>query len=69
MAQALLTHSVNTEIHYILGHSAIPGNEESDHQVNIPHHAHSNMAIGRAYTSGSNMARQISEDRSAAKAT
>ena len=67
-AQALLAHGIATEIHWVPGHSGIPGNEEADRQANIAREAKGSTIIERPYTSASNRARRISEGRSAAKA-
>jgi len=67
-AQSLLAHGIQTEIHWVLGHSGIPGNEEADRQANAAHDASWDTVIERPYTSASNMARRISKGRSVAKA-
>jgi len=64
----LLTHGIATEIHWVPGHSSIPGNEEADCQVNLARDASGSTVIEWLYTSASNRARRISEGRSAAKA-
>jgi len=66
-AQTLLAHGIKTEIHWVPGHSGIPGNEEADHQANVARDASGDTAIEWLYTSASNMARRIPEGRSAAK--
>ena len=66
--QALLAHGIKMEIHWVHGHSGIPGNEEADHQAIVSREARGDMEIKWPYTSASNMARRISQGRSAAKA-
>jgi hypothetical protein len=34
-ARSLLDHGIATEVHWLPGHSGIPGNEEADHQANL----------------------------------
>jgi hypothetical protein len=67
-APALLAHGIATEIHWVPGHSGIPGNKEADHQANLAQDASGSTVIERPYTLASNRARRISEGRSAAKA-
>jgi len=63
----LLAHGIATEIHWVPGHSSIPGNEEADRQANLARDAGGSIVIERLYTSASNRARRISQGRSAAK--
>ena len=66
--QALVTHGINTNIHWVPGHSGIPGNKEADRQANLAQDASGNRVLERPYTLASNRARRISKGRSAAKA-
>jgi ribonuclease HI len=67
-AHALLAYGIQMEIHLVPGHSSIPGNEEADRQANVTHDARADTAIEQPYTSASNLARWISEGRSATNA-
>ena len=67
-ALTLLAHRIKTEICWVLGQSAMPVNKEADRQANVARKARGDMGIERPYTCAPNMARQISEERSAAKA-
>jgi len=67
-ARGHLAHSIATEIHCVPGHSSIPGNEEADYQANSAQDASESTVIERQYSSASNRARHISDDRSADKA-
>jgi hypothetical protein len=66
-AQSLLAHAITTEIHWVLGHSGIPENEEADRKVNLARDASGKTVIQRQNTSASNRARPILKGKSAAK--
>jgi len=67
-ARNLLAHGITSEIHRVLGHSGIPGNEEADRQANLAQDASGSTVMELLYTSASNRARRISEGSSAANA-
>jgi hypothetical protein len=67
-AQSFLAHSMATGIHWVPGHSGIPGNEEADCQAILAQDANWRTVIERPYTSASVRARQICEGRLAANA-
>ena len=67
-AQAILAHGIATEIHWVPGHTGIPGNEEVSARPYIARDASGHTVMEWPYTSALNRARRISEGRSAAKA-
>jgi hypothetical protein len=67
-ARNLLAHGIAMQIHWLPGHSRIPGNEGEDRPANLARDASTSTVIERPYTSASNRARRISEGRLSAKA-
>jgi hypothetical protein len=57
-----------TEIHRVLWHSGIPGNEEADCSPNLVRDASGSKVIQWPYTSATNRARRISKGKFPAKA-
>jgi hypothetical protein len=64
----LLAHDIATEIHWVRGHSSIPGNNEADRQAILARDANGRTVLEPPHTSASNRARIISERRWPAKA-
>ena len=68
-ARTLREAGIETEIHCVLGHTGIPGNEEADRQANLAREGHRTGKVReRVYTSATNRTRRISEVKTAAKA-
>jgi len=67
-ARSLIAYGIATKIHWVPGHSGIPGNKEPDRLANLARDGSGSTVIEQPYTSASNRARRISERRSAAKA-
>jgi hypothetical protein len=67
-ARALRGHGIEVVVHWIPGHSGIPGNEEADRQANKAREGRGYTVRERIYTAAAKRARWTSEGRTAAKA-
>jgi len=53
-ARALLAHGIATKIHWVPGHSGIPGTKQVDRHANLARDTSGDTVIERPYTSASN---------------
>jgi len=68
MARAIREVGLETEIHWVLGQSSIPGNEEADRQANLAREGQRAVIVqDQLYTSAAIRTRQTFEARSVAK--
>ena len=67
--RTLLKAGIETEIHWVPGHTGVPGNEEADSPLNLAREGgRAGTVQEQVYTSATNRTRWISEAKTAAKA-
>jgi len=65
--RALRAHSIEAAIHWVPGHTGIPGNEEADRQANKAREDRGYTVCEQIYILAANRARRLAEGRTAAK--